>query len=79
MSRLFPDTPMLSGFWAPWPMEGEIHDLTVVGEIPADLFLLLFPMSRVEVWPEDSSVITEIRRVWHLTCAQKWAKKSSKI
>lgn len=37
MSRPFPDTPMLSGLWAPWPMEGEVHDLTVIGEIPADL------------------------------------------
>lgn len=37
MSRPFPEQPMLSGLWEPWPMEGEIHDLPVVGEIPRDL------------------------------------------
>ncbi len=31
------DDPFLSGPWRPWPMEGEIHDLAVVGEIPAEL------------------------------------------
>ncbi|MDH3211351.1 MAG: carotenoid oxygenase family protein [Myxococcales bacterium] len=42
MSRPFPDHPMLSGLWAPWPMEGEIHDLPVVGEIPRDLHGTLY-------------------------------------
>ena len=38
MSRPFPtDSPMLRGPWAPWPMEGEIRDCAVVGEIPRDL------------------------------------------
>lgn len=37
MSRPFPPNPMLSGYWEPWPMEGEIHDLPVVGEIPREL------------------------------------------
>jgi len=38
MSRPFGnDDPMLGGPWAPWPMEGEIHDCAVVGEIPREL------------------------------------------
>ena len=37
MSRAFPDDPFLKGFWEPWPMEGEIHDLEVEGEVPRDL------------------------------------------
>jgi carotenoid cleavage dioxygenase len=37
MSKPFPDHPMLTGLWEPWPMEGEIHDLPVVGEIPREL------------------------------------------
>jgi len=38
VSRPFPtDSPMLRGPWAPWPMEGEIRDCAVVGEIPRDL------------------------------------------
>jgi carotenoid cleavage dioxygenase len=28
---------MLAGPWAPWPMEGEIHDCAVTGEIPREL------------------------------------------
>ncbi len=37
MSRPFPDDPFLKDLWEPWPMEGEIHDLPVDGEIPLDL------------------------------------------
>ena len=37
MSRPFPDDPFLRGNYAPWPMEGEIQDLVVVGEIPREL------------------------------------------
>ena len=37
MSRPFPDDPFLQGNYAPWPMEGEIHDLVVTGDIPAEL------------------------------------------
>lgn len=37
MSKLFPDDPFLRGNHAPWPMEGEIHDLVVEGEIPRAL------------------------------------------
>jgi carotenoid cleavage dioxygenase len=38
MSKPFPiDDPMLSGAWAPWPMEGCIRDCAVVGEIPREL------------------------------------------
>ncbi len=37
MSRPFPPHPMLRGYWEPWPMEGEIHDLPVAGEIPRGL------------------------------------------
>jgi carotenoid cleavage dioxygenase len=33
---------MLSGLWEPWPMEGEIRDLPVVGEIPRDLHGTLY-------------------------------------
>jgi carotenoid cleavage dioxygenase-like enzyme len=42
MSRPFPDHPMLSGLWEPWPMEGEIHDLPVWGAIPRDLHGILY-------------------------------------
>ena len=37
MSRPFRDDPFLRGNYAPWPMEGEIHDLAVRGEIPRSL------------------------------------------
>lgn len=37
MSRPFPADPFLQGNYAPWPMEGEIHDLVVEGEIPREL------------------------------------------
>ena len=37
MSRPFPDDPFLQGNYAPWPMEGEIYDLVVQGEIPREL------------------------------------------
>ena len=38
MSKPMPTAnPMLSGPWAPWPMEGEVRDCAVVGEIPRDL------------------------------------------
>jgi len=37
MSRPFPDDPFLRGNYAPWPMEGEIQDLVVEGEIPGEL------------------------------------------
>jgi len=37
MSRALPENPFLMGTYAPWPMEGEIRDLIVEGEIPAAL------------------------------------------
>jgi carotenoid cleavage dioxygenase-like enzyme len=37
MSQPMPDHPMLTGLWEPWPIEGTIHDLPVVGQIPHDL------------------------------------------
>ncbi len=37
MSRPYPDDPFLRGNYAPWPMEGEIHDLVVEGELPREL------------------------------------------
>lgn len=37
MSRPFPTDPFLQGNYAPWPMEGEAHDLVVEGEIPQEL------------------------------------------
>ena len=37
MSHPFPDDPFLRGNYEPWPMEGEIHDLVVDGEIPREL------------------------------------------
>ena len=37
MSKPFPDTDFLSGNFGPWPIEGECHDLAVVGEIPREL------------------------------------------
>jgi len=42
MSRPFPDHLMLSGLWEPWPMEGEIRDLPVEGEIPRGLHGTLY-------------------------------------
>ena len=42
MSRVFPDDPFLRGNYSPWPMEGEIHDLTVEGKIPRELNGTLF-------------------------------------
>jgi carotenoid cleavage dioxygenase-like enzyme len=35
--RPFPDDPFLRGNYAPWPMEGEVRDLVVEGEIPREL------------------------------------------
>ncbi len=37
MSKPFPNSIFLSGNFAPWPMEGDIHDLVVEGEIPREL------------------------------------------
>ena len=37
MSRPMPVTTYLEGNFAPWPMEGEIRDLAVEGEIPREL------------------------------------------
>ncbi len=37
MSRPLPDDPFLRGNHAPWPMEGEVRDLVVEGEIPEAL------------------------------------------
>jgi len=34
MSRPFPDDPFLRGNYAPWPMEGEVRDLVVEGDLP---------------------------------------------
>jgi len=42
MSCKFPDDPFLRGNYAPWLMEGEIHNLVVEGEIPRDLDGTLF-------------------------------------
>ena len=38
MSRPFPtDDPFLKGNYAPWPLEGDVHDLVVDGEFPREL------------------------------------------
>jgi carotenoid cleavage dioxygenase len=37
VSRPYPDDPFLRDNYAPWPLEGEIHDVTVVGELPREL------------------------------------------
>ncbi len=37
MSKPFPAVPFLEGNFAPWPMEGQIRDLAVEGEIPREL------------------------------------------
>ncbi len=43
MSRTFPtDDPTLTGAWEPWPMEGEVLDAPVLGEIPRDLHGTLY-------------------------------------
>lgn len=42
MSRLFPDHPMLNGYWKPWLMEGEAQNLPVSGEVPRELHGTLF-------------------------------------
>ncbi len=42
MSQPFPTDPFLHGNYAPWPMEGEIHDLIVEGAIPRELHGTLY-------------------------------------
>jgi len=42
MSRPFPDHAFLRNGWKPWPMEGEIADLVVEGEIPRELHGTLY-------------------------------------
>ena len=42
MSAPMPKHPFLSGVWEPWPMEGEVHDLPVTGEIPRELHGALY-------------------------------------
>jgi carotenoid cleavage dioxygenase len=37
MTKPLPESPFLSGNFAPWPMEGEVRDLEVEGEIPEAL------------------------------------------
>ncbi|MCG8591844.1 MAG: carotenoid oxygenase family protein [Proteobacteria bacterium] len=38
MSRPFPtDDPYLNGNFAPWPMEGEVRDIEIEGEVPREL------------------------------------------
>lgn len=37
MSKPFPESQFLSGNFAPWPMEGDVHDLEIIGEVPAEL------------------------------------------
>ena len=37
MSRPMPTMRALQGFYRPWPMEGEILDVAVTGEIPKEL------------------------------------------
>jgi carotenoid cleavage dioxygenase-like enzyme len=37
MSRAFPDDPFLRGNYAPFPLEGEIHDCVVEGDVPREL------------------------------------------
>ena len=37
MARPFPNHPLLQGIWEPWPMEGDLRDLPVVGEVPQAL------------------------------------------
>lgn len=42
MSKPMPKHPFLSGVWEPWPMEGEVRNLSVTGEIPRDLLGALY-------------------------------------
>ena len=42
MSQPMPKHPFLSGVWEPWPMEGEVQNLPVTGEIPRELFGALY-------------------------------------
>ena len=42
MSEPMPKNPFLSGVWEPWPMEGEIIDLAVTGEVPRELYGALY-------------------------------------
>jgi carotenoid cleavage dioxygenase len=37
LSKPLPDSPYLSGNFAPWLMEGDVHDPVVIGEIPREL------------------------------------------
>ncbi len=42
MRRSYPDHPFLRGYYEPWPMEGDIYDLAVEGELPRELLGTLF-------------------------------------
>ncbi|MEX2204952.1 MAG: carotenoid oxygenase family protein [Myxococcota bacterium] len=42
MSQPMPKHPFLSGVWEPWPMEGEVQNLPVTGEIPRELHGALY-------------------------------------
>jgi carotenoid cleavage dioxygenase-like enzyme len=55
MSRAFPSHPFLRGAWEPWPMEGEIHDVIVEGEVPRDLNGTLFRNGPNPQFPPRSS------------------------
>ncbi len=37
MTQRFPDHPFLGGVFAPWPVEGFVHELAVSGELPRQL------------------------------------------
>jgi carotenoid cleavage dioxygenase-like enzyme len=42
MSQPMPKHPFLSGVWEPWPMEGEVINLPVTGEVPRELVGALY-------------------------------------
>jgi len=42
MSQPMPKHPFLSGVWEPWPMEGEVTNLPVTGEVPRELLGALY-------------------------------------
>ena len=58
----FPDRPQFSGFMKPCRMEGEVQNLEVYGEIPADIdgtFYRVMPDPQFFPFIEDDPVITK--------------------
>lgn len=63
-SQRFPDRPQFSGFMKPCRVEGEVQNLEVYGEIPADIdgtFYRVMPDPQLPPFIEDDPVCTYTR------------------